>query len=222
MLQAASSRRGRLLSWAQKREGESGKQIPRRYACASLLGMTTNRATRHAPRARAPRPSALSPIHSHRTGSPTVIDASVRTWANAPPRQCGRNAACRPGNASSIRSQGVNSPPMSKRASPMRSTRFRVCSRSTPLTSKFARRFDGSMSASSSAMQAAQASCVRIVICRRRLRSTLPATPCPALSSACSTGSIGPRCARLIQMARSSPGMDGSLMRKGLGLGTRG
>jgi hypothetical protein len=69
----------------------------------------------------------------------------------------------------------------------------------------FALRNAGSLSTPSSVMQAAHASDSSRLTCRRRLRSTLPATPLPVTSVASATLSIGPRCARLIQMASMRP-----------------
>src|SRR5207237_5289346 len=63
-----------------------------------------------------PAPSCSS---AQPTASPTVMTPSSSTCAKTPPPQFGRIAARRPGNASSMRSHGVVSPPIAKRTEPI-------------------------------------------------------------------------------------------------------
>jgi hypothetical protein len=160
-------------------------------------------------------PTAASPKeqrHAHgvdttsqATRSPTRTIPPSSTRANTPPRQSRLSAARRPAAASSIRSQGVNSPPISMRVDPTTRTRPRVSARSIPLIRKFARREPGPGSRPSSAVADSHASRAKSVTWRRLLRPTLPSIPWPAMRVASRTGSIGPRCARLLQSSSMRP-----------------
>jgi len=105
---------------------------------------------------------------SHSTASPTAISPPSRTSANTPPPQSSFIAVRNPGRASSIRSQGLVSPPMRTRHDPIRMTRSRLRASAMPPTRRFARRAEGDTEAPNCRIRSSQTSCSMIVTCRRR------------------------------------------------------